>query len=192
MRAFLPPHQVDTTQVWNAAQPVLAAVGVIIALVAAIIGATHAPKGEGSSVGDDGTSIAPCDAYVPPTIEENKHLHTIQQELYQGILTWRQQVAAAPLVSIDPQLQIAAQRQAECNAVRQTQPPLALGAPVATISAALPATQANGHAFYELIRSSAQHSDVVVDPRHNYYGIGVASGNGKVWIVMAFSADGLS
>lgn len=129
--------------------------------------------------------------YRYPGYEEQMRLETIKTDINAGIKSLRDSefeyshTAVGPVV-MDLDLQRLAQQKAESNAVEGREP--GLDRNVAMVQAHMPAKNASGRALLQQWLDSNAHSEVLVDPRHTFYGIGAAYSDDFVWVVVLFSA----
>lgn len=140
-------------------------------------GATPAP---GESEGADYTD------YEVPDLNRQAELETIRSDINLAIKQLRLNELSPPVIMDPLNLQFEAQRWAEQAAVtgRLADSPQN----VTMIQHHLPESGASGYAFLEDWLHSPAHTNVLLDPRYTFYGIGVAVGRGQVWVAVQFSA----
>ncbi len=161
----------------------LTVVSIAWAMVAGLAGGNDggeefpAGPGDGSSVEDPG--------YQPPSPDVQLELETIRSELMQAVLSLRHEEGVPPVV-MDIDLQIHAQDWAERTAVVGREDPSP--ANVTMVQANLPWDQASGHAFLEQWLYSRPHTEVLLNPAHSSQGVGLAVGQGRVWVVLQFTS----
>lgn len=162
---------------------ILGVLGLIAAVALTVSAAQHPSSGSSNPAAEERRA-----GYVDPDFETTQKLEEIRQDFFTAVRQLRIDDALPP-VSPDPELQRLAQQHAEGNAVSKEQPSLEPGdgGDIGQVSASMPVAEASGHAFLELIIHSQEHMDVLLNPEHRSIGVGVAYGDGQVWVVVAFS-----
>lgn len=124
--------------------------------------------------------------YEAPDLNRQAELETIRNDINLAIKQLRFDELAPPVIMDPLNLQFEAQRWAEQAAVtgRLEDSPQN----VTMIQHKLPEAGASGYAFLEDWLRSPSHTNVLLDPRYTFYGIGVAVGHGQVWVAVQFSA----
>lgn len=158
----------------------LTALGLVLSLAAGL-----------TSSGSDDSHVFDCPdpdapAYEVPGPEDAERLEEIRVDIDTAVRELRQKESVPPVVMDPVRLQRGAQRWAECSAAsgRQSNSP----ADVTMLQHHLPVQNASGHAFLDAWLHSQPHTDVILDERYVFYGIGVAQGHGEVWVTLQFSA----
>ncbi|MCS5480273.1 hypothetical protein NYP18_11465 [Corynebacterium sp. YIM 101645] len=152
----------------------LSVAGLVMTLVTGLGGGSSTP---GSPSGDSG--------YEAPGLERQAELDQIRNDINLAIKHLRHNEQVPPVLMDPFELQPAAQEHAEKVAVSGELQNS--GQNVTMLQHSLPESGASGHAFLEAWLHSEAHTEVVLDPRYVFYGIGVAVGHGKVWVAVQFS-----
>lgn len=153
----------------------VSALGLILTMV---LGATQGTTPGAQPGGTDSS-------YESPSPEEQAHLEEIRTELNTAILELRHNATVKPAIMDPFELQVQAQKWAEHTAVLGREE--ATDANVAMIQHNLPVGEANAYNFVDAWIRSESHLNVLVDPEHTFYGIGVAQSQGRVWVAIQFS-----
>ncbi|RSZ63218.1 CAP domain-containing protein [Corynebacterium hylobatis] len=152
----------------------LSVAGLIMTLVAGLGGGFSTP---GTSSGDSG--------YKAPGLEKQAELDQIRNDINLEIKHLRHNEQVPPVLMDPFELQREAQDHAEKVAVAGQLQNSEQN--VTMLQHHLPESGTSGHAFLEAWLHSQAHTDVVLDPRYVFYGIGVAVGHGEVWVAVQFS-----
>lgn len=142
------------------------------------------PGGPGSG-GPDSDSPGEDVGYVLPEPGVQARLSEISNEVAAAVTALRLQ-EHGQILQHDPVLQLAAQQHAERTAVLGE----LVNSPhnVAMVQHSLPLEAASGHAVMDAWLRSAPHTEVLLDQRYFFSGIGVAYGHGRVWVALQLSA----
>lgn len=140
----------------------------------------------GSGTPADPGQLPAGPGYEVPDLDTQSELELIRNDVNLAIKHLRHEEGAPPVLMDPFNLQLQAQRWAERSAVtgRQENSPQN----VTMIQHNLPASEASGHAFVDAWLRSPAHTDVLLDGRYTFYGIGVAVGHGRVWVTVQYSA----
>ncbi|GAB2515780.1 hypothetical protein CATRI_10695 [Corynebacterium atrinae] len=140
----------------------------------------------GSASGADPIDpVNPEQSYESPSPEEQAQLEEIRTELNTAILELRYNTPVNPVVMDVFELQSQAQKWAERTAVLGKEE--ATKDNVAMIQHNLPVGEASAYNFVDAWIRSEPHLNVLIDPDHTFYGIGVAQAHGRVWVTIQFS-----
>lgn len=164
----------DLREILSRLGMVLSVVGMVLNLITGF--------GEGSSTpatpsGDSG--------YEEPGVEQQAELDEIRNDINLAIKHLRHNEEVPPVFMDLFDLQRAAQAHAETVAVTGKLQNSEQN--VTMLQHHLPESGASGHAFLDAWLHSQAHTEVILDPRHVFYGIGVAVGHGEVWVAVQFS-----
>ncbi|QGU05422.1 CAP domain-containing protein [Corynebacterium comes] len=156
----------------------LSVAGLVMSLI------TGVPRADDSG-SSDLPGQTPSD-YEVPDLDRQSELELIRNDVNLAIKHLRHEEGAPPVLMDPVNLQLHAQRWAEHTAVtgRQDNSPQN----VTMIQHSLPEAGASGHAFVDAWLHSQAHTDVLLDERYTFYGIGVAVGHGRVWVAVQFSS----
>ncbi|WIM67254.1 hypothetical protein QP027_09040 [Corynebacterium breve] len=163
-------------------QPFAAVLAVVYALVTTFVTAETTPPPPPATP-DSGSTRA--EGYVAPSFDEAEELEKIRADFFTAVLDLRANEPGIGPVHLDFNLQRVAQEHAEGNAV--TNEEARIDAPVAMVQNNKPAYRANAYVLLDDFLHSPAHTRVLLDPRHENIGIGVAQGHDRVWVVVAFS-----
>lgn len=174
-------------------QDLLAGLGMLLSVVGLAASLLTGPAGGAGSGSVDGP-VSPSDGdeagyeagYEAPDAVRQAELEQIRNDVNLAIKHLRHEEGVPPVVMDPVNLQLQAQRWAEKTAVdgRQGDSPQN----VTMIQHNLPDAAASGHAFVDAWLRSRPHTDVLLDERCTFYGIGVAVGHGRVWVAVQLSA----
>ena len=170
-------------------QDLLAGLGMLLSVVGLAVSMLTGPAGGAGSGSGDGTvppSAGDEAGYEAPDAVRQAELEQIRNDVNLAIKQLRHEEGVPPVVMDPVNLQLQAQRWAEKTAVdgRQGDSPQN----VTMIQHNLPDAAASGHAFVDAWLRSRPHTDVLLDERCTFYGIGVAVGHGRVWVAVQLSA----
>ena len=152
----------------------LSVAGLAMTLITGLSGGSSTP---GTPSGDGG--------YEAPGLEKQAELDQIRNDINLAIKHLRHNEQVPPVLMDPFELQREAQDHAEEVAVAGQLQNSEQN--VTMLQHHIPESEASGHAFLEAWLHSQAHTEVVLDSRYVFYGIGVAVGHDEVWVAVQFS-----
>ncbi|PQM73603.1 hypothetical protein [Corynebacterium sp. J010B-136] len=165
----------------------ITAITLTLTLIAAIAsGGTSSPDGDGD--GEDTSEEIPVTGhpdYVPPPLEVQTKLATIETEVYDAVNQMRQEQHLGMAIKY-PERQAATQYKAQTNALTGQEDPVEEN--ISMLQAHLPLADASGYEFIEMLRTSEPHAAVLMQPSNLHMAVSAAysAGDDMVWLVLQF------